>query len=320
MNSFIYLDQYKLYSLSAQLFGGITKSLVEITRTEKKEGEEQRGPVGSGRVESDLLTNAELLQESKFLHDYNFTRFEKELKEREKVLCIDTSNVEKQFLELPTAQFVSVSGRSLITDVDMLTSFLSEFNKLGEAVTYVSNFEDMQKARLERMEELKSSQDRNRKKALKKQLDSITDIRKIAQKAGLNQDQKFLNHLASLLQYMLQDSLELSINLEISKSGALQFTAPLNREFLRESCTSLIRKFSRRTEDPLTIFGILTQGKVDGAKSTEAENEDDNNTQDITFRTALCQMVHAFADIEQSFIGRVQGEYVIDPIAVFKPL
>lgn len=42
---FIYLDEYKMYSLSSQLFEGLTEEIVQISSRSKEETEEQKGPL-----------------------------------------------------------------------------------------------------------------------------------------------------------------------------------------------------------------------------------------------------------------------------------
>lgn len=77
MNSFLYLDEYKMYSISAQIFGGLIESIVEFSGSEKIDKESQKGPFSSGRLMADIASEQAGRQERKFLQDYAYTIFEK---------------------------------------------------------------------------------------------------------------------------------------------------------------------------------------------------------------------------------------------------
>ena len=63
IKSFIYLDEYKMYSISAQMSGGITDYLMSHQKSTTEEAEEQKGPVSSGRVVADILKSESGIQE-----------------------------------------------------------------------------------------------------------------------------------------------------------------------------------------------------------------------------------------------------------------
>lgn len=55
IKSFIYLDEYKMYSISSQIFEGITDSLVNYQESTTGQTEKQKGPIDSGRIMGDIL-------------------------------------------------------------------------------------------------------------------------------------------------------------------------------------------------------------------------------------------------------------------------
>lgn len=57
IKSFIYLDEYKMYSISAQMSGGITDYLMSHQKSTTEEREEQKATFSSGRVVADILTS-----------------------------------------------------------------------------------------------------------------------------------------------------------------------------------------------------------------------------------------------------------------------
>jgi hypothetical protein len=66
---FAFLDEYKMYSISSQVFEGLTEYALHHTRREKQDSEEQRGPVGSGRLLADIVSEQSGVTEKRFFHD-----------------------------------------------------------------------------------------------------------------------------------------------------------------------------------------------------------------------------------------------------------
>ena len=55
IKSFIYLDDYKLYSLSSQMFQGFTEYIISGSTASMSEEESQKGTFASGKMMSDIL-------------------------------------------------------------------------------------------------------------------------------------------------------------------------------------------------------------------------------------------------------------------------
>jgi hypothetical protein len=75
----VYLDEYKIYSISSQIFEGLTEEVIQYSHRETRDREEQKGPLGSGRILADILTDSQGRSERKFLYDYAYTLFEDRL-------------------------------------------------------------------------------------------------------------------------------------------------------------------------------------------------------------------------------------------------
>lgn len=75
IKNFIYLDTDKLYSLSSQIFEGVTEYIVSESISESEQNESQKGPVGSGRVMGDILRHNDKKSEKKFLHDHSYSLY-----------------------------------------------------------------------------------------------------------------------------------------------------------------------------------------------------------------------------------------------------
>ena len=105
IKNFIYLDEEKMYSLSSQVFEGITEYVLNEKSTESENIESQKGPVGSGRILGDILRQADKKTEKKFLSDFSYTLFEQKLlgstpsmKEAIMNMVANLTNVEETFI------------------------------------------------------------------------------------------------------------------------------------------------------------------------------------------------------------------------------
>lgn len=305
IKNFIYLDEEKMYSLSSQLFEGVTEYVLNESISEKGESEEQKGPVGSGRVLGDILRNSERNTEKKFLNDYSYTIFEKKL--LDDGLVFVTPDAEQAVEEnIENMSFIKITSKATFNDIKSINETLKNFNNIGKALAHVTNFKEISAVK-EQLEKAKqNTKDRNKKSQLQTQFKSLTNINKLAKESGLQQDQGFLDDLALLLSYGFQDQLEVQMNLDNRI-----FSANLNRSFLRESEDLVIRKYSRQTEVAFTLFGIVTQRQRD--KLEELEENDDFDS----IKEALMNLVSHLSNLESTFTGRLSNEIIVDPIALY---
>ena len=100
IKSFIYLDEYKMYSISAQMSGGITDYLMSYQKSTTEESEEQKTIFSSGRVVADILTSESGTQEKRHFHDYNYTLFEEGLGKSNEVLDISAANIDESIKQI----------------------------------------------------------------------------------------------------------------------------------------------------------------------------------------------------------------------------
>ena len=76
IKNLIYLDEYKMYSISSQLFGGLTEHVINVEHSADEKDERQSGPFGSGRMLANILKSGSSVEERRFLHDFSYTLFE----------------------------------------------------------------------------------------------------------------------------------------------------------------------------------------------------------------------------------------------------
>ncbi len=234
IKSFLYLDEYKMYSISSQLFGGLTEYLIDYQGKAEEEEERQTGPFGSGRVMADILRSESMTQEKKYLHDYSYTLFERHLKEQNHVHSVSMNTTIIQCID--QVGFVEVRAKTVFNDMDAIKGMIEEYNQLGEALTYITHHDEIKelKQQIDSLQE--STRDRNRKAQLRNRLKSLGRIENLAKSKGLHQDPEFLKQLGFLLNYGFQDQFEVRM-----AAGEYTFSANLKREHLREDEHMLMR-------------------------------------------------------------------------------
>jgi hypothetical protein len=284
IKNFIYLDEYKMYSLSSQIFEGITEYLVSKDYKEEQNNDTQKGTVGSGRLLADIIKDGSQTEEKKYLHDYSYTLFEKYLIDNSKVADINSLNCEDDIVDIAAnTSFIKIKGKATFNDIESLMRTLKDFNKIGKAFAYMQMIND------------KSSKYNN--------------LNDYAKHNGLQQDQKLLDNLNVLLEYGFNEQLEVQIN-----HNKKLFSTNIKREYLREKEDLLVKRYSRETEKEFVIFGIVTQcqDKVD-------KNTDENKVLDNP-KEAIMNMVEIISKLESGFTGKLQHEIIIDPIAIYTEL
>ena len=308
IKNIVYLDEDKMYSLSSQLFEGVTEYVLNEKSLDKSESEQQKGPINSGKIVGDILKNSERNTEKKFLNDYSYTLFEQKLIEEDKVII--TSNTSNDFEKLlGRKSFIKIKAKVTFNDINSIIHTFSVFNELGKALTYVTVFEDIESLESEIVEAKTIKNDKSRVSELTAELKKLKDIDKLAIESGLKYDNKFLQNLNFLLEYGLKDQFEVEMKLPNRI-----VSANLNRDFLRGSEDLLIRKYSRETEVEFTLFGIVTQYKKEQLDIPDEEKDYEN------MKDAMMHIVAHMTNLESAFTGRRSNEIIIDPIALYTEL
>lgn len=284
IRNFIYLDSEKLRSISSQLFEGVTEQIVRQASNTETEQETQKGPVNSGRLVADIFAKESSSSELKFLEDHAYTLLENELMKAEVVDEITSLSTKSN----ESKKFVKVTGTLSINDTFVTSATLKAFNTIGEAQWRSTN---------ETGETLKPLGD--------------TEARKKAREAGLQINQKWADSLSLLLDYGYDGILEFHI-----ETTTLLFSAPIKRNFLRESERMLLHKYSRVTQTPFTILGIVTQRFDNKASETKIPNVGDVEGMKPAMRALSLNL----RQLEQTYIGPTEGEIILDPIAIYSSI
>jgi len=307
VKSFIYLDQYKMYSLSSQLMEGVTDYILKESKESVSENEQQKGPVASGRIIAEIIETASASYEKKFLHDYAYSLFEDKLLAEGKVKDI---NFEDSVLEVRSnvgnCKIVRVKARAQFVDSLEIVNSLRSMQEVAQSLGVVTS-NDAREAIVTRINELPVSSSASKKSELAQLREQLKSISNPAIYGDTTGNAKFFQkHLAHVIEYGFKGGLDFSMQLD-----SMQVTADLNRNNLRENVDSIVKKYSRITEVEFVMLGIVTQCGL------EADRGDLEITEDDSLKAAIGKTISALSSFEGTFTGRLENEIIVDPIAVY---
>ncbi|MEE5171544.1 hypothetical protein V2J76_24300 [Pseudomonas alliivorans] len=311
MKSFIYLDQYKMYSLSSQLMEGVTDYILKESSSSRADSEQQKGKVASGKLLGEIVESASANVEKKFLHDYAYSLFESRLLADNKIYVLDKS-VDSMGLrsEVGNCKLVKIKARAKFIDYQHITATLKGMSLMAKSLEVVTTNDDREelvgliKLAKEDREEIKSKGGASVAK-----LEGALKQRLKAEHYGdqLGNDAFFQTHLSHVIEHGFKHSLDFSMVLD-----SLEITADLNRENLRESIDSIVKKYSRISEVEFVMLGVITQCGIEHEISSAADSEVEEN-----MKVAVGKTISVLTDFEKTFFGRSDNEVIVDPIAIY---
>lgn len=314
LRQLIYLDEYKMYSLSSQLFEGLTEWLVKHEQAAQAEEERQKGEYWSGNLWSHCSTNVQGQQERRILHDHAYALFETELEKQDAIIRCDSSSPSELIARILPGSFVRVEGWSDFNDMKVICETIEKFNEYGQSITYVTTHNQRIAAAQGTEVELKKHKDKNAQAKIKAARKAATDVERLAEKAGLRLDEGLLKHTGHLLNYGYRGHFEVQIFPFGNQPAQSFFSAVLKRECLREEEMLITKKFSRQASGKFCLVGIVCQcpGEPERPKIERSEPQQ--------LREALGVMVSAVCEVERLFFGRLENEFVVDPIALYREI
>ena len=317
IKSFIYLDEYKMYSISSKIFEGLTEYVTNFSQKDNRDLEQQEGPTGSGRVLANIITQQSLREEKKFFHDHSYTLFEEELFNSGRVLKINGDNIGISIASIEDYDFIKVTGRILFNDIHIINDMIEKFPQLSNALAYMTHMEQINQEKQNKLDLQKiidNTKDRNEKARLKENLRRLPSIEidSLVSNLGWNIDKNFLEYLGFILNHGYKDQFEVKIYLP-TEAKIILFSSLLKREYLREEEQILVNKYSRYSEKEFSILGMITQSKNNHGNLPV---EQIDNPQDI--KQILAQVIMALSEIEKQFTGKRMNEIIIDPIAIYR--
>lgn len=306
LRNFIYLDTPKLYSIYSQLFNGFTESFISETSQVDQKGEAQKGPLGSGHSLNDFLEIASKSVEKKFLHDQAYSKLESYLEENSLLQVIsDTTEVTVDLLN--QKPFIKVKALVRFDNYEKIKDFFNDFNKIGLAVSSLSNFEEINEQVTALQEQKALLKDKGKIREIDQLIVKLKDFNQIAKESGLQHDPYFLEQLTTIMKFAYDDEFALSQNID-----SKQFTTYLNKNYLRELPELIIRKYHLASFKEIVVIGSISQNGLVEHEYKHIEKSDFAN-----MREAIDNLLGIYVDMEKSITGLMSNEIVIDPIAVY---
>lgn len=303
IKSFVYLDDYKLYSFSSQFYEGITQYILKEDIKAKGKEHQQEGRILSGKFMADMMFKKNANTEMRYLHDFSFNLFEDELYRRNEIFDVTACTT---IDDLHDKSFVKVKGKIIFEDYSKILNTLENFNEVGRAIAALQNreFNDLFDAAQNTINNIKDREQKNRKRQQIKLARKQFDDELIKQ--GMIIDEDTRENLLKVLKFGYRHNY--IVRMVLNDSPTL-YTAVINQEYLKESEQVLISKYSRLSEKVFTIIGVITQCGNPKAEIPVIEGND--------LRNATVGVIDKIAGLEEQFNGRSANECIIDPIAIY---
>lgn len=303
IKSFIYLDDYKMYSFSSQMFEGITQYILNEESKAGEEQHEQKGSFFSGRFMADLMLQKNAQTEMRYLHDFAFNLFEKELETRGMLFDVKP---ETKIEDLRDKRFIRVKGKVIFEDYTKILYTFEHFNEIGRAFGELQNLETFNALRNIKSESAhtKDREQKNKQRQKDKNVEKL--IEEHLKSQGLLIDENSRDNIHKILSFGYRNCYEVRMSMENSPT---LYTAVINQDFLKEPETSLISKYSRLSEKEFTLIGVVSQAGDVQAAIPEITGND--------LKSAVVKIIEQIAGLENQFNGRTDNECIIDPIAIF---
>ena len=300
IKNLIYLDEYKMYSISSQLFGGLTEHVINVEHSADEKDERQSGPFGSGRMLANILKSGNSVEERRFLHDFSYTLFETALYGEGKVTDVSDLADTDVSDAVANASFVAVRGRMVFNDMRVIDTIVSNFNTIGEALSYVIGFG----ANDAPLPDAGRTGDRgnNKQRSRIQEAEQRRQMRELAQSAGLYFDPTFLEKLRVILEYGYKDAFEAHIDI-----GPYTFSAPLQRQHFREPEDLVVKKYSRFSEQEFVLFGTVAQG-IGGNTPERALNKG----ADSELKVAVTDAMNAAPSMKEPLLTLLEQLHVLE--------
>lgn len=325
IKSFTYLDNYKMYSISSQIFEGLTEYVISSKTEKEEEKNQQEGQKNSGHVMADIITNSSAQTEKKFLHDYAYTLFEDALEKEGKILEIDAESVHNAISSIDDFSFVKIRGRIIFNDAKIIENTLNEYNEFGYWLGFISNYYQ-RKEEFDKLLEIpkamsRTNHNQNSKPKSLPPVNYRAEIKKLVDFGALQQNEEFLKGMSYILKYGFNGGFEVQVPFtDILGGYHYLFSSIIDREFLKEAESNIITKYSRETEKEFVIFGIPTQTSPIKERLAAYGKEALDESGVILMKEVLMEMVNKFGGVEGTFTGKLPYEYLIDPIAIYREL
>ena len=311
MKSFIYLDEYKMYSLSSQLMKGVTDYIVKKSRRAESDVTEQKGPEDSGRELAEIIETVSSDVEKRFMHDYAYALFEDKLTESGKIISVTAADDFHTVAKDPEGRkFVRLKARASFLDAIEVMRSMETLVDMQDSISIVAN-NDARELLLGEIDGLADNSSRKVKLGqLKAELERLSKSQIPKDKAA--NDRLQYKNTAAVLNHGYKGRLDLSMDMQNCRVNA-----DLKRECLKDSEDFVFKTYSRMAEVELVLVGMVTQCRE---YDETAEVDDTAESSDTGMSEIIRNTTKALQELESHFHRPPVNQIIVHPIALYLEL
>lgn len=308
MKSFVYLDEYKMYSLSSQLLEGVTDYVIKESKRSDSDVEEQDGPRNSGQKLAEIIETTSAHVEKKFLHDYAYVLFEDKLKESGRVISVASESTFSEVVEDPAGRkFIRLKAKASFLDTIEILNSLETLVDMQDSISIVAANDDREQLLVD-MFGLPDNSSRKAKLAnYKAELDRLSKSQVPKEKSA--NDRLQYKHMASVLEHGFKRRFDLSMDM-----ADCRVNADLKRECLKESEDFVFKTYSRMAQVELVLLGMITQCRAydEATEEDEVQPLGGGPMSEIIRNTTM-----ALQGLEAHFHRPPVNQIIVHPIALY---
>lgn len=320
VRDFIYLDTDRLYSLYAQLFEGVSKSIEESFESKKEMSESSPSLSLARERTGESVSEGVLRTELKVLHDEMYNRLEKRIHATE----ITNDHGEFSVLEplLRKAPFLKATGPVEIEDYNRATLLMERFNDLGGAIAYAAILESAEQSTRQNQAESQIQGEQN-PKVKNSSKDKYADLnhrqrlaREYAKSNGLFQDPEAVKNLKLWTELFGKDGFDISVR-PADQAPDLIVRARIDRSWLRLSPEMIRSLYANCSSFPWSIVGQLTY-IPNGTLPTMTESKE-TDSERPSMRDPLHNIFISQMAFERVFLeSATRFELIVHPLAIYR--
>jgi hypothetical protein len=324
IRDFIYLDVERLYSLYSQVFEGVADQIVQsyIDSLESKETSKKTPLLRNSDIETKVV-EVSRRTENKFLYDHMYNQLEERLSDAIREVAGIT---QVNYAEITGQAFaIKVTGLAEIEDFQRIKEFISDFNSMGEAIHYITSF-DQEKAKATELEiaefrrRVETTKDRNEKVRAERGLEAAQqkfqhDLRNEALARNLAFDEQYLHHLGYLTDMFYPNRFDITIVPE-NPNGEVAFRGVLDKKWLRVE-PNFMRSLYSGTAHNWTMVGQVTRYPYSPEEAIDFQGKTPQETPSL--RDAYQGLIKQGYEVEKTFtVSNTRIELIVSPIAIYR--
>lgn len=256
IRDFIYIDVDRVYSLYSQINEGVADRIVQsyIDESSSKHAHSKR----ESRSE-DVSVEAQVAEmshrtENKLLHDHIYNLFEAEI---QNAILVPTEVSSENYREMLEKVFmIKVSGKAEIDDYNRIKALTERFNELVGGIAYAQMVTVLGMG-AHQAEALVEHAQGKQKSELRKFVQKLKDPKRLAQDAGMFQDEQVLSLTRLFTEMFNPDGFEVTVTASRGSEGVV-YRGALNRRWLRLQPDFLKALYGGYTEFDWTMVGQVT--------------------------------------------------------------